>query len=108
MMYDYPPIYEFEDIAYKQYLYCFIVQNTNAVKKHRQEILEFIEEKYANGMNCREEFGSKVSFTFILFDKKPSASVCHCINDFREAFIVRQRQNSLPEWKRSMHSWKNI
>ena len=86
MTYDFPTSETFKDTAFKQYLYFFIVQNTNMIKTHRQKILEFLEEKHAIGINYHKEFENKVSFTYILFDKEPSTFICQNINEFKETF----------------------
>lgn len=83
---DYIPNFDLEYIAFKRYYYFFIVQNTDSVKTNKDQILSWLEEKYANGIDYQKEFGSKVSFTYILFDQKASAFICHDINEFKKAF----------------------
>lgn len=123
---DYPPIFDdWEDIVFRRLYLYFIVQNTNMVKMHQKKILEFMEEKYSQEMDYHKEFGSEVSFTYILFDKEPSSCTCHDINEFKEAFdcstetelsagmetlstllkklLKDNANNNIYEWKDTMH-----
>ena len=84
---DLPPIDDiYIDILFKRYWNFYIIQNTASVKQHREKILNFLGEQYKKEIELQEKYDYEVSFTYILFDQKPTAFIYHDIHELWETF----------------------